>query len=592
MRKKIGLILRKAMGGDAEVSIPENEKFGHYSTNVAMKLARGKKAAPRQRGEPCPAGRGNSLELAAELAAKIEKSAPAGFFEKVEVAAPGFINLWVSKKILRDELVSIFRQKERYGRSDVGRKKKVIVEYSSVNVAKPMHVGHLRSTVIGDALANVLEFAGYKVIRWNYVGDWGTQFGKLIAAYKRWGRKSEVEKSPIGELLSLYVRFHKKEVENPIFLKEGQEEFMKLEAGDKENRKLWRWFSKESMEEFKKVYGILGVKFDVVLGESFFEPFLKPLVERLYKKKIATESEGALVVNFDKFSAKKGLPPALVQKSDESSLYLTRDIANLEYRIKKYKPSGIIYVVGNEQALHFEQLFAIAGIIRLKNTKLAHVKYGLVLGEKGKKLSTRGGEAIQLEELLRKSVGLAGKIVEQKNPKLKAREKNAIAEAVGVGAVKYNDLKENRMSDIYFDWDKMLDFSGDSAPYIQYTHARLRSILRKAHKASGIQYPSFAKASVGKQVSSLDTDIEMALIRKIAEFPETVRRSAENFFTNNIARYLYELANLANKYYESTPILTDKNVDRRNVRLMLINSVAVVIKNGLGLLGIKAPEKI
>ncbi len=562
MRKKLESILEKAIGTEAELSVPENADFGHYSTSAALKLAKVKKVNP--------------MDLAAELAAKIEKKAPKDFFEKIDVAAPGFINFWVSKDVIRQELVSISKQKEKYGRSGIGKKKKVIIDYSAPNIAKPMHVGHLRSTVIGDALANIYEFLGYKVIRWNYVGDWGTQFGKLIAAYKRWGNKSEVRKSPIKELLSLYVRFHKEEKENPVFAAEGREEFMKLESGNAENKKLWKWFREESMKEFKKIYAALGVKFDVIVGESFFEPYLKPLIERLYKKKIAVESEGALIVSLED----KGLPPALIQKSDESSLYLTRDIANLEYRIKKYKPEKVIYVVGGEQTLHFNQLFAIAEKIGLKKTKLTHVKFGMVLGEKGKKLSTRGGEAIKLEELLEKSRALAREVVDEKNKDLKAGEKEKVAEAVGTGAVKYNDLRENRLSDIYFDWDKMLDFSGDSAPYLQYTYARLRSILRKARISKKVD------------LCKLEEKNEMALIRKLAEFPEAVRRSGETLMANTLAKYLYELANAANKFYESTPILIDKDAARRNARLVLVDSASAIMKTGLGLLGIKAPEKI
>lgn len=562
MRKKLESILKKAIGAGVELSVPENANFGHYSVSAALKLAKAKKENP--------------MDLAAELAAKIEKGAPRNFFEKIEVAAPGFINLWLSKDVIRQELVSISKQKEKYGRSDIGKNKKVIIEYSSPNIAKPMHVGHLRSAVIGDALANIHEFLGYKVIRWNYIGDWGTQFGKLIAAYKRWGNKAQLEKSPIAELLSLYVRFHKEETENPIFAQEGRDEFMKLEGGNAQNRKLWKWFRDESMKEFKKVYATLGVKFDIILGESFFEPYLKPLIERLYKKKIVVESEGALIVPLDE----KGLPPALIQKSDESSLYLTRDIANLEYRLKKYKPAEMVYVVGNEQTLHFEQLFAVAEIMRLKKAKLVHAKHGMVFGEKGKKLSTRSGEAIQLDELLQRSIKLSREVVDKKNSKLKAKEKEKIAEAVGIGAVKYNDLRENRLSDIYFDWEKMLDFSGDSAPYLQYTRARLKSILRKARPAKKTDF------------SLLESETEMALIRKMAEFPEVVRRSAEILFTNGIAKYLYELATLANKYYESTTILSDKDTARRNARLILIESVAFVMKSGLGLLGIEAPDKI
>ena len=569
MRKELESILKKAIGGVVDISVPENEQFGHYSINAAMRLAKIKKVNP--------------MDLAAELAAKIEKSAPRNFFERIEIAVPGFINFWISKDILREELLLISKHKEKYGRQTPrqARGKKIIIDYSSPNIAKPMHVGHLRSTIIGDALANIYEFAGFNVIRWNYIGDWGTQFGKLIAAYKLWGNKTQLEKSPIAELLSLYMRFHREETENPIFAQEARDEFMKLENGNTQNKKLWNWFRRESMKEFKKIYAVIGVKFDVTLGEAFLEPYLKPLIKRLYKKKIAQESDGALIVPLE------NLPPALIQKSDESSLYLTRDIANLEYRLKKYKPAKIIYVVSNEQTLHFSQFFAVAEKMGLKKTELAHVKFGMVLGEKGKKLSTRSGEAVKLEELLEKSVDLARKTVEKKNPKLKAKEKEAIAIAVGLGAVKYNDLKENRLSDISFDWDKMLDFSGDSAPYLQYTYARLKSILRKARKKTMKNERWTMNA-----IKLLESEIEFALIRKLAEFPETIRRSTENLTTNNIAKYLYELANLANKFYESTPVLTDENKSRRNARIILIDSVTSVMKNGLGLLGIKTPEKI
>ncbi len=580
MRKKVEILLKKALrlssqpsrgfggqaGQAAEIFVPENEKFGHYSTNAALKLAKERKKNP--------------LKVAESIVEKIKKISPEGFFEKIEVAPPGFINFWVSRDAIRKELLSIASEGENYGRSNYGKDKKIIIEYSSPNVAKPMHVGHLRSAVIGDALANIHEFLGYKVVRWNYIGDWGTQFGKLIAAYKRWGNRKKVESSPVEELSSLYVRFHKEEEANPLFAEEGREEFMKLESGDAENRKLWKWFRSESLGEFGKIYKELGMKFDVAVGESFFEPALKPLVESFYKKGILKESEGALVVPLDKFN----LPPALVRKSDESSLYLTRDLACLDYRLKKYKPLKIIYVVSNEQTLHFSQLFAVAEIAKMKKAELAHVKFGLVLGERGK-FSTRTGEAISLDELLDKSVSLARKIVEEKNPRLAAKEKKKIAEAVGVGAVKYNDLKENRLSDIYFDWDKMLDFSGDSAPYLQYTYARLKSILRKV---SSIKY----QVSGVKSIGLLTDGQELLLIRKMAEFPEIARRAAENMVPNIVAKYLYELANAANGYYESTPIIKDKNHARRTARLLLISCVSSILKSGLGLLGIQAPEKI
>jgi arginyl-tRNA synthetase len=323
---------------------------------------------------------------------------------------------------------------------------------------------------------------------------------------------------------------------------------------------------------------MLGVRFNVEIGESFFERELAPLVLELTRKKIATESQGALVIPLDK----KGLPPALIRKSDGTSLYLTREIANLKYRLKKYKPAKILYVVGNEQSLHFEQLFAVAEILGLaQKAELAHVKYGLVLDEGGRKFSTREGRIVSAGEVLEKAVRLARETVEKKNPGLSAREKARIAQAVGVGAAKYVNLKENRNSTVVFDWKKMLDFSGDSAPYLQYTHARLKSILRKAGTKRD-----------RPQINRLEEEGGLALIRKMAEFPEAVKSAAVANAPNAIAVYLYELANAINSYYESTPILKDEDKERKEARLALIAAASGIVKTGLGLLGISAPEKI
>jgi len=446
MKSKIEEILRKAVGsGPVDIFVPEKENFGHYSTNIALRLAK-------------PSGK-TPLEFAKELAEKIAVSAPAGLFEKVEAAPPGFVNFWLAKETVQNEFAKAAKEKT-FGRSAAHKNKTVIVEYSQPNIGKMMHVGHLRTTIIGDALANIFEYLGYKVIRWNYLGDWGTQFGKLIAAYKTWGDKRKVKEHPIDELQKLYVRFHDEAKRDPMLEMQGQAEFKKLEDGDKENRKLWEWFKKESLKELDKIYATLGVGFDTYIGESFFEKNMRPLVEELRNEGILTKSGGALIVNLDALK----LPPALVLKADGASLYLTRDIAALRYRIIKFKPEKILYVVGNEQSLHFEQLFAIAKILRMDKAELKHVKYGLVLGEAGTKLATREGRTILLKDVLRKAIELARKVVDEKNPALQAKVKDKIAEAVGVGALKYNDLKENRNSDITFNWERMLDFTGDSGP--------------------------------------------------------------------------------------------------------------------------------
>ena len=568
MKEGILGILKKIVDSGAPIalSVPEEPSFGHYSTNIAMRLAKGRGKKP--------------FELARELAAEIARKAPAGFFEKVEAAPPGFINFWLSKKTLQGGLEKVSREKE-YGKSAVGAGETVIVEYSQPNIAKMMHVGHLRTTIVGDALANILAFSGYRVVRWNYLGDWGTQFGKLIAAYKLWGSKEEVEKNPIEELQQLYVRFHDEAKANPDLEKSGQEEFKKLEEGDKENRKLWEWFKKESLKEFEKTYKTLGVDFDTWIGESFFEPEMKPLAKELLDKKIAEQSEGAVIVKLDA----AGLPPALIEKSDGASLYLTRDIANLRYRLKKYKPAKILYVVGNEQSLHFEQLFAISKILGLDSAELIHIKYGLVLGEAGKKLATREGRTVFLGDVLGKAISLARGIVEEKNKELSVEEKDAVARAVAVGALKYNDLKENRTTDIVFDWDKMLDLTGDSAPYLQYTYARLASILRKAPGGGG------SNGGEGN-FQMLDGEDELALMRKIFEFPDVARRAGELYSTSVLAAYLYKLSVTANRFYETTPVLKDENEPRRDARLALIRIVARTLKSGLGLLGIQTLDKI
>jgi arginyl-tRNA synthetase len=445
-----------------------------------------------------------------------------------------------------------------------------------------MHVGHLRSTIIGDALANIYESLGYKVTRWNYLGDWGTQFGKLIAAYKLWGDKKEVEKRPIKTLEELYVRFHEEMKTKPELESAGREEFQKLEGGDKENRKLWEWFKKESLKEFGKIYETLGVRFDVEIGESAYEEDLPPTVAELKKRGIAEAGEGgSIIVKLDKY----GLPPALVQKSDGVSLYLTRDIASLKRRIAKYKPEKILYVVANQQTLHFQQLFAIAKMLGLGGVEFEHVKFGMVLGEDKKKLSTREGKVILLEEVIERAVGLARETVEKKSAERKAplseKEKGEIAKTVALGALKYQDLKEHRNSDIIFDWQKMLDFSGNSGPYLQYTYTRLVNIKKKAGRVGA--EPDF---------NLLTEKIEDSMIKRLLDFPDVVKRVGETNLPNHLALYLYELANLASQFYETVPVLKDKNSPRLAARLALVETTAAILKTGLGLLGIEVLEKI
>jgi len=563
MTERIAFILKKIIKEpvDFTVEAQDRPEFGHYSTNAALRLSGKLKKVP--------------VEVALELRERILKADRSNFFAKIEVAPAGFINFWLSRKTLLKAFSEIAQKKVFYGRRPQRKTAPIIFEYSDPNIAKRMHVGHLRATIIGDALANIFKFMGYRPIRWNYLGDWGTQFGKIIAAYKLWGNKGAVEKNPIGELQNLYVRFHEELKNNPELEELGRKEFKKLEGGNAENRKLWQWFKKESLKEFNKIYQALGVNFDLWIGESFYEKNLRPLIERLVKKGIAKPSLGSLIIPLES----SNLPPAMIQKSDGTSLYLTRDIANLEYRISKYKPARIVYIVGNEQSLHFSQLFAIAKLLRFTQAELTHVKYGLVLGSHGKKLATREGKAVLLEELIQKAIKEAQAVVEEKNTALSKRAQKLIAEAVGIGALKYNDLSQNRQSDITFNWKKMLNLEGNSAPYLMYTYARLRSILRKGRRLGSLD------------VKHLHAPSEFDLILKLLQFPEVIEQIVSDYFPHHLADYLYDLAQRTNSFYHAEPVLKAK-AGLREARLYLVRAVAETIKTGLNLLGIKTLERM
>jgi arginyl-tRNA synthetase len=565
MRSAIEEILKEALGSEyvpGTVEVQGKEEFGHYTTPIAMRLAKEAEMQPRV--------------VAEGVKDRIEKAAPEGFFEKVEVAGSGFVNIWLADDVTRKEFEKISKDK-RFGLSSVNKGKKVIVEYSSPNVAKAMHAGHLRNNSLGEALARLHAATGYKVVRWNYVGDWGTQFGKIIAAYKLWGSKLKQGENFIAQLEDLYLRFNKAAKEDAELESKGKEEFRKLEGGDRGNRKLWKKFCKASLAEMRGIYKRFNIGFDQYIGESFFEDELSPLVKDLVAKGLAERSEGALIIKLDDLN----LPPALVQKSDGTSLYITRDIAALEYRARKYKPDRLLYVIGNEQTLQFQQLFAIAGMMNIaKGVDLEHVKYGLLLGADGGKMSTREGTSITINDLANEAVNRALEVVAAKNSDMPKKGQLKIAEAVGVNALKYFMLSEGRTSDIRFDWDKILDFKGDSGPYLQYTYARLRRLVSKA---GGLK-----KADL----SELKEEHELRLMRKVFSLPDEVVRSVEQLSTNNLTEYLYQLANLANRFYEAEHILDDGNAGRRNARLLLADTAARAIAKGLELLGIEVLEAI
>lgn len=579
------LLIEQYPGLDFKLDPPEVPSHGHYATNIAFMVAKRDKMSP--------------LAAAEKIKLILGEAAPKNFFERIDVVTPGFINFWLSKETIQGEFLRIAKAGDPTSSRKPGlrraRKETVIVEYSSPNIAKPMHVGHFRSTIIGDAIANIHKALGYKVIRWNYVGDWGTQFGKLTAAYKLWGDDKLLKKEPIKHLLELYVRFSAEAKINLELEKAGQEEFRKLEEGNKENRKLWEKFRKESLKELHKTYKLLGVKFDVEIGESFYEKDLKYIISFLLSQEIAIKSEGAIIVPLDDM----GLPPAMIQKSDGATLYLTRDIANLIYRIKKYKPAKIIYEIGNEQDLHFKQLFAIAKadfmpeMKEAKNTELTHVGHGLILGEDGKKLSTRAGKTIFMEDVIEEAISLTREVVKEKESlpassrragRFSAKQRDKIAKAVAIAALKYNDLSQNRLSNITFDWKKMLSFEGDSGPYLLYSYARLKSILRKAS-------PVIAKRFYGVDVAHLNTPSELELILKLDRFAGIVENVGKDYYPNHLASYLYDLSKSVNHFYETEPVLkSEKNI--RNARLALIKSAATVLKTGLNLLGIETLEKM
>ncbi|MDD5099187.1 MAG: arginine--tRNA ligase, partial [Candidatus Colwellbacteria bacterium] len=464
-----------------------------------------------------------------------------------------------------NEIANILKQGNRYGLSNAGRGKTVVVDYSAPNIAKPMSVGHLRSTVIGAAIVNLLRSQGYRVIGDNHLGDWGTQFGALLYGYKHWADKKEFDRDPISHLVSLYIRFHKESEGNEALMNAAREETARLQKGDKENVRLWKTFVKASLREFGKIYKKLDVKFEASLGESFYQPMLSDIVREAVKAGIAREDEGAIKIFFND----EKLPPAVLEKSDGSHLYMTTDLATIKYRMAKWRPEKILYVIANEQSLHMAQVFEAAKMMGIApDIELTHIKFGMMLGESGKKFSTRRGEFVRLDELLEKAEEAAAEI----NPKS--------AEDVGIGAVKYYDLSHYRLSDIVFDWDAVLNLKGNSAPYLQYTYSRLASIRKKA---KGIR--------MKLDIKKLSTSSEKEVLNALIHFPDAMKYAAENYEPNHLADYLFKTANSLNAFYESSPVVSAER-DIAAARMALVTAGSTVIKNGLALLGVKVMERM
>ncbi|WP_449159874.1 arginine--tRNA ligase [Streptococcus sp.] len=507
--------------------------------------------------------------IAADIAEKIDQSA----FEKVVATGP-YVNFFLDKSKISDQVIkSVIEAGADYGQQDEGKGQNITIDLSSPNIAKPFSVGHLRSTVIGDALSNIFRKMGYNTIKINHLGDWGKQFGLLMVAYKKWGSKEAVEANPIDELLKLYVRINAEIENDPELDEEGRKWFKKLEDGDPEATELWQWFRDESLVEFNRIYKLLGVEFDSLNGEAFYNDKMDEGVQILEEKGLLKESKGASIVELDDVN----LPPAMIKKSDGATLYITRDIATAIYRARTYNFVKNIYAVGQEQSNHFRQLKAVLKKMGFDwSDDMVHVDFGLVTKNR-QKLSTRKGNIILLEPTLQEAISRAKAQIEEKNPDLENKEE--VAHAVGVGAVKFYDLKTDRRNGYDFDLEAMVSFEGETGPYVQYAYARIQSILRKANFTPSTD-----------ATYSLSDPESWEIIKLLQDFSRVVKRAAENYDPSLIAKYAINLAQAFNKYYAHTRIL-DESPERES-RLALSYSTAVVLKEALRLLGVDAPEKM
>lgn len=545
---------------DFQIEYPD-PRFGDFSCNIALLLAKKIQQNPH------------------DIAKTILQFLPSNdMIRECSVAGPGFINVWLNESWLLKQLQIILQEGKNFGRSTLGEGQKIIVEYSQPNIAKPLGVHHLLSTIIGQSISHISRELGYETISINHIGDWGTQFGKLIVAYQKWGDHSIVEKNPIDEFLKLYVRFHQEAENDPGLEDEARAAFRKLEADDPDLLKIWQWCVDVSLTEIQKTYDFLGgIHFDYVQGESFYRDKMQDVIDEGLQKRIFEVGEGgALVVHFpdEKF------PPYLVQKSDGTTLYSTRDLATLKYRIQHFRPSKILYVVDTAQSLYFQQLFETFYRFSWGNCEPLHVSFGR-MSFTDKKMSTRKGNIILLDEVLKEAVKRASIVVEEKNPSLPESEKRDIAHKVGVGAVKYSILAQNRSTEIIFDWNKMLALEGNSAPYLQYTCARYCSILRKAE---GISWQS--------DFQDFSAPQERALTRELIKYPEILHRAHDSYRPNILCGYIYGLTQICNSFYTQCPVLKAETSALRDLRLSLIQATVFTLKNGLRLLGIETPERM
>lgn len=569
-KKEIAEIIAKNLEGLTEdeiksmVEIPQDQSMGDYAF-PCFRLAKTMRKAPNL--------------IAAELAAKLQGDK---LFSEVS-PVNAYLNMFVSREEMMKSTVSeVLEEMENFGKSNIGGNKKVIVEFSSPNIAKPFHIGHIRSTVIGNSLSKIYDALGYDVFKINHLGDYGTQFGKMICAYRRWGNREDVINAPIKTLLSYYTKFHVEVEEHPELEDEARAIFTKLEHGNKEELELWQWFRDESLKEFQRVYNMLGIEFDSYNGESFYSDKMPRFEKELSDKGLLQESKGAQVVDLEEYK----LGTALIKKSDGSSLYITRDIAAAVYRKETYDFYRNIYVVASQQNLHFQQLFKIIELMGYDwANQCVHVPFGLVRLEEGT-MSTRHGRVVFLEDVLNGAIEKTREIIEEKNPDIENLEE--ITSQVGIGAVVFNELSNNRIKDYTFKWDQILNFDGETGPYVQYTHARCASLLRKvgdetiakAQEANNVDFALLAK---------LDSAYE--LTKLIYAFPGIVEQAGEKYEPSIITRHIIDIAQCFNKFYHDEHIIVEDEAEKVS-KIALVVATKRVIATGIGLLGMKAPERM
>ena len=498
---------------------------------------------------------------------------PDGVISEIS-AVNGYLNFKIDKTgFVRATLDKILTEKEKFGSSNEGEGKTICIDYSSINIAKPFHIGHLSTTVLGGALYRIFDYLGYKAVGINHLGDYGTQFGKLISAYKRWGDKETVEKGGIRALNELYVRFHREAEEHPEYDDEARAYFKKIEQGDEECQALFKWFKELTLKDVQKIYEMLDIRFDSYAGESFYSDKMQPVVDELREKGLLTESRGAQVVDLEEY----GMPPCIILKSDGSSLYATRDMAAATYRKKEYNFYKCLYVVAYQQNLHFKQFFKVLELMGKEWSKdLVHVAYGMVSLEEGT-MSTRKGNVVFLEDVINKCIEKAHTIISEKNPDLE--NKMDVAKKVGVGAVIFGALYNNKIKDIVFSYDKVLNFDGETSVYVQYTCARANSVLQKGGVPQTFEIPAL-------------TAEEIELVKALSAFPETVRSAAEKYEPSFIARFAVDVAQKFNKFYFDCKILAAEDEKTKNFRLALTSATLTALKNAFALLGIGIPEKM